>query len=173
MKQITDIHQLEMGKKYYLELYGTKITAYVTEAIEEEYPVFETATFAFPCLLSGEGYFRDIEITHLQELEGEICEYKKTYYKQMRYFTLKQVYSISDTHKLNTHFYIENEVYYYNTDDEDEIIDAYPELDYKHEIQIYEPTRDTIYEKFKQTSLKMVMDKYGFPELSTYVNDLL
>lgn len=160
MKQIKDISELEIGKEYYLELYGTKIKAYITN-IEEEY---QRITLSFPCLLSGEGFFRDVNIDIEDEHEFDgLWHISKTVHRQIRGLLVKYINSIDE-------FNVMSEAYYANFEEEDDIII----IDNVFEpVCIYMPTRDTIYEKFQQTSLKMVMDKYGFPELSTHVEGLL
>ena len=160
MKKISEINELEIGKEYYLELHGTKIKAYITN-IEEEY---QRITLSFPCLLSGEGFFRDVNIDIEDEHEFDgLWNISKTVHRQMRGLLVKYLSSTDE-------FIVMSEAYYSNFEEEDEII----VIDRVFEpVCIYMPTRDTIYEKFQQISLNIVMDKYGFPELSTYTEGFL
>jgi hypothetical protein len=163
MKKITEVDQLEIGKEYYLELYGSKVKAYITDIVESPDLVF----FSFPCLLSGEGYFRDVH----------------TVSKQMRCVVIKQVIHYNkETRETIPKFHIINELYYNDSEDEDDIIEitsntlwdlCLQEYSGISSINIYEPTRDKLYEKFKQTSLELVMEKYTFPGLYTEFKELL
>lgn len=168
MKKISEINELEIGEEYYLEIDGFKLKAYITDIVEE----LDVISFSFPCLLSGEGYFKNVLLPNINYEIGSSEEPEmEKHYKQIRLMSVKQVYDISTSHKVDpSGFCLIHEALYANTENEDEIVDYFPE---PMKIDIYEPTRDKLYEKFEQSSLSIILDKYTFPELSMYVKGLL
>ena len=160
MKKVSEFDQLDIGKEYYLEMRGVKLKAYITDMSEKS----QSIKFSFPCLLSGDGYFGEIWVES-DDIDSDGDLVSDAINAQIRELKVKY-----DTRK--NKFFLTRETYYLDEEDDDNTIDKVV-YSFGTKVHIYEPTRDKIIEKNQQTSLAIVMDKYGFPELSTYTEGFL